>query len=40
MRDQAATMAKREARRMLKIECMVSSEDRSEWKTVIVESVV
>jgi len=40
MRDQAATTAKREARRMLKMEYMVSREDRSEWKTVVVESVV
>jgi hypothetical protein len=40
MRDQAATTAKRETRRMLKMEYMVTGEDRSEWKTSVVESVV
>jgi hypothetical protein len=40
IRDQAATTAKREARRMLKMECMVTSEDRSEWKTVVLSGVV
>jgi hypothetical protein len=34
--DQAATRAKREARRMLKMECIGTNEDRSEWKMVIV----
>jgi len=30
----------REARRILKIECMVTSEGRREWKTVVVSGVV
>jgi hypothetical protein len=38
MREKAATTAKREARRMLKMEYMVTSEDRSEWKGDFVES--
>jgi exoribonuclease R len=38
MREKAATTAKREARRMLKMEYMVTSEDGSEWKVVFVES--
>jgi hypothetical protein len=40
MRDQAAMTVRREVRRMLKIECMITSEDRREWKTVVVDSVV
>ena len=31
---------RREVRRMLKMECMITSEDRREWKTVVVYSVV
>jgi hypothetical protein len=30
---------KREVRRMLKRECMVTNGDRSEWKTAVVEGV-
>lgn len=37
MRDQAATTARRERRRMLKMECMVKSgREGSEWNIVVV----
>jgi hypothetical protein len=39
MREKAATTTKREVRRMLKRECMVTNGDRSEWKTAVVEGV-
>lgn len=38
--DEQIYAPKREARRMLKMEYIVTREDRREWKTVVVESVV
>lgn len=38
--DEQIYAPKREARRMLKMEYIATREDRREWKTVVVESVV